>query len=51
LPRVFLGLLKLDENSYLSNDPSFRPVPPIAREDGQFLMGDLLKFAGAAVVE
>ena len=48
---VFLGLLKLDENSYLSNDPSFRPVPPIARDDGQFLMGDLLKFAGAAGVE
>ena len=46
---VFLGLLKLDDNSYLSNDPSFRPVPPIAREDGQFLMGDLLKFAGVAV--
>lgn len=43
---VFLGLLKLDDNSYLSNDPSFRPAPPIAREDGQFLMGDLLKFAG-----
>jgi hypothetical protein len=43
---VFLGLLKLDENSYLSNDPSFRPAPPMAREDGQFLMGDLLKFAG-----
>jgi hypothetical protein len=43
---VFLGLLNLDENSYLSNDPSFRPAPPIAREDGQFLMGDLLKFAG-----
>jgi hypothetical protein len=43
---VFLGLLKLDDNSYLSNDPSFRPAPPMAREDGQFLMGDLLKFAG-----
>ncbi len=43
---VFLGLLKLDDNSYLSNDPSFRPAPPIAREDGQFLMGDLLQFAG-----
>jgi hypothetical protein len=48
---VFLGLLKLDENSYLSNDPSFRPAPPMAREDGQFLMGDLLEFAGAAGVE
>ena len=44
---VFLGLLELDENSYLSNDPSFRPAPPVAREDGQFLMGDLLKFSGA----
>ena len=43
---VFLGLLKLDDNSYLSNDPSFRPAPPMAREDGQFLMGDLLQFAG-----
>lgn len=48
---VFLGLLKLDENSYLSNDPSFRPAPPMAREDGQFLMGDLLEFAGVAGVE
>ena len=48
---VFLGLLKLDENSYLSNDPSFRPAPPMAREDGQFLMGDLLEFAGAAGVQ
>ena len=46
---VFLGLLKLDENSYLSNDPSFRPAPPMAREDGQFLMGDLLEFAGVRV--
>ncbi len=48
---VFLGLLKLDKNSYLSNDPSFRPTPPIAREDGRFEMGDLLKFAGVAGVD
>jgi Animal haem peroxidase len=45
---VFLGLLKFDGSSYLSEDPIFRPKPPIAREDGVFTMGDLLKFAGVA---
>jgi hypothetical protein len=45
---VFLGLLKLDGSSYLNEDPIFRPKPPIAREDGSFGMGDLLKFAGGA---
>ena len=45
---VFLGLLKFDGSSYLSEDPIFRPKPPVAREDGEFGMGDLLKFAGVA---
>jgi hypothetical protein len=45
---VFLGLLKFDGSSYLSEDPIFRPKPPIAREEGAFGMGDLLKFAGVA---
>jgi hypothetical protein len=45
---VFLGLLKFDGSSYLSEDPIFRPKPPVAREDGVFGMGDLLKFAGVA---
>jgi hypothetical protein len=45
---VFLGLLKFDDRSYLSENPIFKPKPPIAREDGSFGMGDLLKFAGVA---
>jgi hypothetical protein len=44
---VFLGLFERDRNSYLRQDPSFRPAPPIApRGVGQFAMGDLLRFAG-----
>jgi hypothetical protein len=45
---VFLGLLKFDGGSYLSQDPIFRPKPPIASKAGAFTMGDLLKFAGVA---
>jgi hypothetical protein len=46
---VFVGLLVRDKSSYLSVDPAFRPLPPpVARESGEFGMGDLLKFAGVA---
>jgi hypothetical protein len=45
---VFLGLLMLDRDSYLSRNPTWRPVPPIAPADGQFEIGDLLKVAGVA---
>lgn len=45
---VFLGILDADHDSYLHARPdNFRPAPPIA-PSGQFRMGDLLKFAGAA---
>jgi hypothetical protein len=43
---VALGLLRFDKRSYLRQDPPFRPEPPLARADGLFEMGDLLKFAG-----
>jgi hypothetical protein len=43
---VALGLIRFDKRSYLRQDPPFRPEPPIARADGLFEMGDLLKFAG-----
>ena len=46
---VFLGLLKFDDGSYLNQDPIFRPKPPIARKDGVFEMGDLLRFAGVTL--
>jgi hypothetical protein len=43
---VFLGLLERDANSYLRRDPSFRPLPELAREnDGEFGIVELLKFA------
>ena len=45
---VFLGLLRLDKDSYLRQDPSWRPQPPIATEAGKFGMGDLLRFARVA---
>jgi hypothetical protein len=45
---VILGLLERDKSSYLHpSNKGFRPQPPIAREPGVFMMGDLLKFAGA----
>jgi len=45
---IFLGLLTLDKNSYLGQDPPWRPEPPIAGTVGRFEIGDLLKFAGVA---
>jgi hypothetical protein len=41
---VFLGLLALDEDSYLSENPRWRPSLP-ARVPGTFTMSDLLTFA------
>jgi hypothetical protein len=41
---VFIGLLQLDPNSYLSRQPGWRPTLPSA-SPGNFTMVDLLKFA------
>jgi hypothetical protein len=41
---VFLGLLALDEDSYLSDSPRWRPTLP-SRVRGSFTMVDLLTFA------
>ena len=43
---VLVGLLQKDPNSYLYNNPGWKPAPPIAPASGQFTMADLLKFAG-----
>jgi hypothetical protein len=45
---VLVGLLQRDPTSYLRQDPSFRPVPPMAAADGRFAMQDLLRFASLA---
>jgi hypothetical protein len=45
---VLVGLLEKDSRSYLRRDPGFRPRPPFAAAPGQFAIGDLLRFAGAA---
>jgi hypothetical protein len=42
---VFVGLLALDPNSYLSRRPRWRPTLP-SRVPGTFTMADLLTFAG-----
>jgi hypothetical protein len=42
---VFLGLLALDEDSYLSENPRWRPTLP-SRVPGTFTTADLLTFAG-----
>jgi hypothetical protein len=44
---VILGILDADHDSYLHARPAWRPTPPTA-PTGEFRMGDLLKFAGAA---
>jgi hypothetical protein len=41
---VFLGLLALDEDSYLSEDPRWRPTLP-SLVPGTFTMADFLRFA------
>jgi hypothetical protein len=42
---VFLGLLAGDPLSYLRVEPNFKPMTPIARDDGSFDMAQLLRFA------
>jgi hypothetical protein len=42
---VFIGLLRLDNDSYLSDNPRWRPTLP-SRTRGTFKMIDLLTFAG-----
>jgi hypothetical protein len=46
--RVFLGLLQLDRDSYLSRDPRWRPTLPdrFGNVTGSFTIADLLTFAG-----
>jgi hypothetical protein len=46
--RVFVGMLELDRNSYLSVDPRWRPTLPdrFGNVTGQFTIADLLTFAG-----
>ena len=41
---VFIGLLQLDPESYLTQQPGWKPVLP-SRVTGQFGMVDLLRFA------
>jgi hypothetical protein len=45
---VLLGMMAADPDAYLAAEPTFQPAPPIAPSLGNFAMGDLLKFAGAA---
>ena len=42
---VFLGLLTLDEDSYFTENPRWRPTLP-SRTPGTFRMADLLTLAG-----
>lgn len=42
---VLLGLLAHDPLSYLSVEPNWRPVAPMARDDGSFDMPQLIRFA------
>ena len=46
--RVFIGMLQLDRDSYLSEDPRWRPTLPdrSGNVTGQFTIPDLLTFAG-----
>jgi hypothetical protein len=48
MAETLVGLLQRDPNSYLYLDPSWKPIPPIAKTTGQFAFADLLKFGGAA---
>ena len=45
---VLVGLLVENRNSFFRLEPNWKPVPPIAATAGEFRIGDLLKFAGAA---
>jgi len=46
--RVFIGMLQLDRDSYLADEPRWRPTLPdrSGRVTGQFTIPDLLTFAG-----
>jgi hypothetical protein len=46
--RVFIGMLQLDRNSYLADEPRWRPTLPdrSGNVTGQFTIPDLLTFAG-----
>jgi hypothetical protein len=46
--RVFIGMLQLDRDSYLADEPRWRPTLPdrSGRVTGQFTIADLLTFAG-----
>ena len=42
---VLVGLLAGDPLSYLRVEPNFRPIKPMARDDGSFDMAQLIRFA------
>ena len=43
---VFIDLLRGDRDSYVSQNPNWRPTLPSAGGAGTFRMTDLLNFAG-----
>ena len=47
---VIIGLLQLDRNSFMSDEPHWRPILPARSGNvtGEFTMVDLLSFAGVA---
>ena len=45
---VLVGLLAENRDSFFRLDPTWKPSPPIASQDGEFRVGDLLKFSGVA---
>jgi hypothetical protein len=45
---VLVGLLVENRSSFFRLEPNWKPAAPIAPQAGEFRIGDLLKFAGAA---
>jgi len=47
---VIIGLLQLDRNSYMADEPHWRPTLPTksGKVTGEFTMVDFLSFAGVA---
>ena len=43
---VFIGLLQMDSESFLSADPNWRPTLPTRSGDDDFRMVDMLTIAG-----
>ncbi|MGH1491578.1 MAG: hypothetical protein ACRBK7_19630 [Acidimicrobiales bacterium] len=43
---VFIGLLQMDSDSYLSAEPGWQPTLPTRTGDGDFRMADMLTIAG-----